>query len=184
MLFVFQYFTYWLLEFLPNIDFGHLFNSIERYMEQCSRINTHQLVYTAGGSVPKNFISYSTHEQKTIVHNSEERVNCGDMCFTLLSLGLRLIVWPAVLSQAFLTDIELELWERTKKLETPCTIPQQQQQQQPRFVILNGFECSRLRSRRFRPGAPHSIFNARAKKNTILPKQQRHAWVSTANRST
>ena len=86
MLFVFQYFTYWLLEFLPNIDFGHLFNSIERYMEQCSRINTHQLVYTAGGSVPKNFISYSTHEQKTIVHMSEERVNCRDKCFTLLSL--------------------------------------------------------------------------------------------------
>ena len=24
MLFVFQYSTYWLLEFLPNIDFGHL----------------------------------------------------------------------------------------------------------------------------------------------------------------
>lgn len=178
MLFVLQYSTYWHLEFLIiDLVTWDGFNSIARYKVECSRISTYQLVYTAGGSVPKNFISYSTHEQKTIVHISEERVNCGDMCFTLWTCGLSLTVWPAVLSQAFVTDMERELRERTKKLVTP-------QQQQPRFVILNGFECSRLRSRRFRPWAHHSVFHARAKNNTIFPKQQRHTWVSTANRST
>lgn len=60
-----------------------------RCEEQCSRISTYQLVYTAGGSVPKNFISYSIHEQKTIVHISEEWVNCRDKCFTLLSMSTK-----------------------------------------------------------------------------------------------
>ena len=142
--------------------------------------STYQLVHTAGGSVPKNFISYFTHEQKTIVHISEERVNCWDKCFTLLSLRTKSYSMTRSTFSGFRDRRRMRAVRGDKKIGTPCTTPQQQ----PRFVILNGFECSRLRSRRFRPWAPHSIFHARAKKNTILPKQQRYAWVSTAHRST
>lgn len=151
-----------------------------RCEEQCSRISTYQLVYTAGGSVPKNFISYSIHEQKTIVHISEEWVNCRDKCFTLLSMSTKSYSMTRSTFSGFRDRHRMRVVSEDKKIGTPCTTPQQQ----PCFVILNGFECSRLRSRRFRPWAPHSIFHARAKKNTIVPKQQRHAWVSTAHRST